>query len=160
MIKKIFSFILALAAVITLVSCDGEKIFGHAELRLPLSEDFREFEAETFDAAYSDGNILVAVYRVSFAAGMEDGIPETLTPEQFARLYKKSSGRDAEIKKKGLTPYYEYSETQNGVKSCYLASFYRSKYAYFAVLFAAPEGIYSEKLPEIFSYIENVIFVY
>jgi len=127
---------------------------------LGLSDDFREFEAESFDAAYTDGTALVGIYRISYNAGFNQGIPDFLTPEQFALLYAKSTGREVEIKKHDGVPYYEYTEENDGIKSVYIASFYRSMYAYFTVLFATPESLYDEVKPRLLSYTETVIFVY
>ncbi len=160
MIKKILALLILFAAVLSLASCDGEKTYGHAELEIALSEDFREFEAESFDVAYTDGQALVGILRISYDASFNEGIPDFLTPEQFARFYKTATKREAEIKIHGLTPYYEYSEVQEGVKNAYLASFYRSKYAYFAVIFATPELFYGELKNEFLSYTESVIFNY
>ena len=161
MVKKISVLFLAVSLVFTLFACEKEeKIFGHAELRIGLREDFEKFAAESFDAAYTNGSAIVGIYRVSFDAGIDVGIPDFLTPEQFARLYMQSSEREAEIKLYGFTPYYEYTELQGGVKNSYLASFYRSRFAYFAVIFACPESAYEENLPVFLSYTESVIFVY
>ena len=159
MIKKLTGLILLIAVSLALASCD-EDFYGHAELRISLSEDFREFEAESFDAAYTNGRALVGILRVSFEAGFNEGIPDMLTPEQFARFYKTATGREAQINTHENTPYYEYTELQEGVKNSYLASFYRSRYAYFAVIFATPERFYEEQKPQFLSYTETVIFTY
>ncbi len=160
MIKKITVFILVASFVIGLASCDKEEVFGHAELRLSLDSGFSAFEAESFDAAYSNGSCIVGIYRVSFDAGALEGIPDFLTPEQFARLYLEVSGREAEIKKHGLVPYYEYTETQEGIVNVYLASFFRSRFAYFIVLFASPIVNYDAWRASFLSYTDTVIFVY
>ena len=160
MLKKLLSLLILLASLICTAACDGDTVFAHAELEIKLSQNFREFEAESFDAAYTDGRSLVGIIRISFDASFNQGIPDFLTPEQFARFYKTAMKREAEIKFYGSTPYYEYSEIQDGVKNAYLASFYRSKYAYFAVIFATPEIFLSELKNEFLSYTETVIFTY
>ena len=160
MIKKIIALALLLLSLPSLFSCDGDIIYGHAELQISLSEDFREFEADSFDVAYTDGKSLVGIVRISFEASFNEGIPDFLTPEQFARLYKTLAKREAEITLHGLTPYYEYTELQDGVKNSYLASFYRSKHAYFAVIFATPEIFYGELKNEFLSYTDTVVFNY
>ena len=160
MIKRLLSLLLLLASVFAVTSCDTDKIYGHAELEIALTEDFREFEAESFDAAYTNGKALVGILRISFDASFNEGVPDFLTPEQFAKFYKTATKREAEIKFHGITPYYEYSEVQDGVKNFYLASFYRSKYAYFAVIFAAPEIFSGELKNEFLSYTETVVFNY
>ena len=160
MIKKILGIILFSAILLSLFSCDEEISYGHAELEIALSEDFREFEAENFDAAYTNGKAVVGIIRISFDASYNQGISDALTPEQFARLYKTATKREAEITLFGFTPYYEYTELQDGVENSYLASFYRSKYAYFAVIFATPQLFYPELKDEFLSYTETVIFSY
>lgn len=159
MVKRLVSILLLLASIFLLASCGGE-IYGHAELEISLPEKFREFEADSFDAAYTNGKALVGIIRISFDASFNEGVPDFLTPEQFARFYKTATKREGDIAFHRDTPYYEYSEVQSGVKNLYLASFYRSKYAYFAVIFATPE-IFSESLREEFlAYTETVIFNY
>ncbi len=160
MVKKLLAIILLLATCLAAASCDGEVVYGHAELEIALPEDFREFEAESFDAAYTDGQALVGILRISYDASFNEGVPDFLTPEQFARFYKTATKREAEIALHGATPYYEYTEKQDGVENAYLASFYRSKYAYFAVVFATPKLFYGELKSEFLSYTESVIFNY
>ena len=159
-IKRSCAALVFLVLFTSLFSCAEKMDFGHAELRISLPKSFKDFEVQGFDKAYSDGESVVAIYRVSFEAGREDGIPDFLTTEQFARLYLKSTSRKAEIKNHNFTAYYEYTEPAGGENSSYLASFYRSKHAYFLVLFACPERLYSEKLQTFLSYTETVIFVY
>lgn len=160
MVKKISALILALALSLSLFACGARDYFGHAELRIALSEDFKEFEAESFDAAYTDGSAVVGIIRISFEAGFNNGIPDFLTPRQFASVYMKGSGRECEIKTFHGVPYYEYEETLGGARQGYLASFFRSRYAYFAVIFAADESIYSSLVPEFLDYTDTLVFEY
>ena len=160
MIKRILSAILLFSALLSLFACNEEKIYGHAELQIALDEDFDEFDSESFDAVYTNGKAIVGIMRISFEASFNEGIPDALTPEQFARLYKTITKRDAEITFHGNTPYYEYRELQDGVENSYLASFYRSKHAYFAVIFATPTAFYPELKNEFLSLTDTVIFVY
>ncbi len=160
MIKKLIAIILLLATCFAVASCDGETVYGHAELEIALPKDYREFEAESFDASYTNGQALVGILRISYDASFNEGIPDFLTPEQFARFYKTATKREAEISLHGAIPYYEYTEKQDGVENAYLASFYRSKYAYFAVIFATPKLFYTELKNEFLSYAESVIFNY
>ncbi|MBQ7332814.1 MAG: hypothetical protein IJW38_00520 [Clostridia bacterium] len=160
MIKKLFALLLALTLTASLFSCDKEKVFGHAELRISLDGDFSEFEAESFDAAYANEEAVVGILRISYEAAYNSGIPDFLTTEQFAKLYMKQTGRVSEIKTYRGTPYYEYTDLTGGVENSYIASFYRSKYAYFAVFLATPAKNYSEISAKLLSYTETVIFVY
>ena len=111
-------------------------------------------------AQITDLTAVAGCSTLAAGAGFNQGIPDFLTPEQFALLYAKSTGREVEIKKHDGVPYYEYTEENDGIKSVYIASFYRSMYAYFAVLFATPETLYDEVKPRLLSYTETVIFVY
>ena len=159
MVKRILSLILLLSISLVIVSC-GEKSFGHAELSISLSERFEEMENKDFDKTYTNGISVVAIYRISHQAAFNQGISDALTAEQFARLYMNRSERKAEIKFRETTPYYEYTAETDGVKTAYLASFYRSKYAYFLVLFACPEGSFAELKSEFLAYVDSVIFTY
>jgi len=160
LVKRIIAVLLAFSALLSMAACKKDTVYGHAEMRISLPESFSEFESESFDATYSDGKSLVGILRVSFDAGFNQGIPDFLTPEEFAKLYMKSTGRDSEIKLIKNVPYYEYTELQDGVKNAYIASFFRSKYAYFVVVFATVEELYSSLAGELLSYTETVIFVY
>ena len=159
MFKRLISCILALFVSLCLFSCDS-KIYGHAEMTVPLPQSYESFESENFDKAYSDGKSVVAIYRISYQVAFNQGISDALTPEQFARFYMNRSERKAEIKFHGTTPYYEYTAETDGIRTSYLASFFRSKYAYFLVLFASPENYYNELRSEFLYYVEGVIFSY
>ena len=152
--RKLLSTFLVVLCAISFISCD-EPIPSHAEIRIPL-ENYSEIEAEGFDKAYSAAGSVVAVLRISFEAGFNQGIPETFSPRKFAEFYLKESGRDCEIFEVGYIPYYEYVET--GVY--HLASFYRSKYAYFLVLFGAEESAAEDLRDDFISIAESIYFVY
>ena len=158
MVKKILTVFLIISLAFTVVSCDKEKVFGHAELTIALTDDFSEIEAESFDAAYSNGESVVGIYRISFAAGFNQGIPDFLTAREFASFYMKASGRNVEIKEAHNVPYYEYTEEQEGLMNSYLASFFRSKYAYFVILFATSEALYRDLAAEFLDFADTVIF--
>ena len=139
MIKRTFAAFLILSLVFALASCGGDKTFGHCELRIPLSDGFSERDAEGFDVAYSNGDLAVAILRISFAAGYDEGIPETLMPNEFAAYYLYRTDRRAEIVSEYDFAYYEFSESYESGEYYHLMSFYRSKWAYFAVLFSSRE---------------------
>ena len=151
---KPFSVILVLLISFSLISC-GARIPSHAEMRIPL-ENFSEIEAEGFDKAYSVGDSVVAVLRISFEAGFNQGIPETFSPRKFAEFYMKESGRSCDIFEIGNIPYYEYVDS--GIY--HLASFYRSRYAYFLVLFGAEESSADSLRDGFVSIAESIYFDY
>ena len=160
MVKRIFTVILFFSVLLTIASCDKNDFFGHAELRIALDSDFREFKSDNFDAAYTDGTAVVGIYRISYNAGFNQGIPDFLTPAQFAAFYMERAEIESEVKDYRGTAYYEYTRLDGELKNSYIASFYRSKYAYFIVLFATPEKLYPDIAGELLSYTETVIFVY
>ena len=158
MLKRFFPLLLVFALLLSLFSC-GEEYYGHAELRISLPRDFKSFEAENFDSSYTDGECIVGIYRISFEAGFNQGIPDFLTAREFALFYMQATKRESQIKDYGTVPYYEYEEVQDGLTNVYTATFFRSKYAYFILLFATPVTLHEEKLPEILSYTDTVIFI-
>lgn len=160
MIKRFVALFTLLCACLSFFACAGdEESFGHAELRIPLSGDFRETEAEGFDASYTNGDVLVGIMRISFLAGYNQGIPDTYMPSEFAEYYKKVTERDAVVHLEGDVAYYVYNDMPSDELYTYLACFYRSKYAYFVVLFAcrAEEG--AELVPELLELANKAYFV-
>ena len=159
MIRKIFLLVLTAAVFILCVSC-GKQDFGHAEMKIPLNSDFEAVEIEGYDAAYSDGEKIVAAMRISFEAGFNQGIPETFTPQEFAAFYLKEVGRDAEIQKKGYLAFCEYEIEDSGTDYYYMLAFYRTKFAYFTVLFTAPLFSGEELREDFLKIAESIYFEY
>jgi len=157
--RRLLLFFIALAVLLSLVACDSDSIPGHAEMRIPI-EGYREAEAEGFDAAYTDGERVVAIIRISFEAGFKQGIPETLSAKKFAELYMKETERDEPISISGNIPYYEYRDSANGGELYYLASFYRSKHAYFLVLFATDTEDEATARDAFLAIADSIYFVY
>ncbi len=139
MIKRIFALISLLLVIFSFVSCEDEKtpMLKHCELRLPLPEGFYEVENENFDVTFSNGKYMIALTRIPFEGGMKyDNIPETLTDVEFGEVYLKLCKREEEVYKNGVA-YTEYSDMSGDNELYYLEAFYRSPYAYFAILFAS-----------------------
>ena len=145
--KKISTVFLLIISTLLLASC-GED-FSHCELALPLSSDYRRADGgEGFDAVFTNGEAVVGMIRISFAAGFNQGIQETMSSYEFARFWKNKIGRDTEVMTDIKTPYYTYRE--NGY--FYLCAFYRTPDAYFVVIFSCAseiEGRYIENFKEI-----------
>lgn len=137
--RKIVLIILIVVLSLLSFSCGKEK-FGHAEMRIPLNSDFESLEIDGYDVAYSNGEKVVAAMRISFEAGFNQGIPETFTPTEFAAFYLKEVGRNEEVERDGYLAFCDYKVTDGEVDYYYLISFYRTKFAYFVVLFSAPDG--------------------
>lgn len=143
-----------------LSSCGGDDFYGHAELRLPLGEEFFEVSEEGFDKVYTDGNDIVALTRISFDAGNKNGIPETMTPYELCELWLYRTGRSSEIEisENGViyTIYYEgFGEDE----VFYLEAFYRTPYAYFVILCASPISTRDESREEFFRIIDNAYII-
>ena len=159
LIKKLLALLLAALLLVFSVSCGKDTVYSHAELIIGLDSDFKEVENRDFDVTYSNGKYMVAVLRISYVAGMLDGIPETMTTLEFGELWLTRCMRVATVMSGEIT-YAEYYSGIGAEEHYYFEAFYRSKYAYFAVIFATPE-IFSESLREEFlAYTETVIFNY
>ena len=157
MLKKIIALILATLSLFTFTSCGGPK-YAHCELVLNLPDSFSERESDDYDAVFSDGEVFVGILRVSFAAGVTDGIPETMTATEFGELWNDRCSRFADVKNKGGVTFSEYYDYYGGVDGYYFEAFYRSEHAYFVVLFATQKSLEEIKYNEIFNYATGVSF--
>ena len=158
MIKKTVSVFLVLLLCFSFTSCrGGETVYSHCELTIPLSNDFSEIENENFDVTYTDGETVVAIVRISFKAGLSSGISNLMSAHEFGEYWLERCGRDASIVK-GSAVYCEYYETQGAHEQYYLEAFYRSKYAYFVVLFATAAENREKNLGKYLEYAEGVKF--
>ena len=136
-VRALICVVLFISLTLSCVSCAERKVrCSYAELALDLPRSFEPYLAEdTFDAAFYDGVTMVGMLRVSFVAGYDNGIPDTLSPEGFARYYMNKTGKEADIDFVGEVPYFIYYNTEGGTTYFYLATFYRTLYAYFAVTY-------------------------
>ena len=158
MFKKIIAVLILIAAVFSLFSC-SEGYFGHAELRIPLEENFKKQKTSDFDVAYSNGEAAVAILRISFVAGYDIGIPQTLMPNEFAAYYLYRTDRTEKINRMDDFAFYEYTEEYESGKYYHLMSFFRSEYAYFAVLYSTPEALKEKWRDKFIEYSDEVYFV-
>ena len=157
MIKRIFALILTAVLTLSIISCEDEPKYSHCELILPLTNDYREVDNENFDVTYSNGKNMVAVLRISFVAGLGDGIPETMTAVEFRDYWLNRLDRYA-ILSDGDVAYCEYYDGEGEEEIYYLEAFYRSQYAYFVVLFATDASREVSGRSEFLTYIEKVKF--
>ena len=136
-IKRILGALLLISTLLSLFSCNEERVrCSYAELAIDLPKSFQPYEQEgIFDAAFYDGETMVGIVRISFVAGYDNGIPDTLSPEKFAQYYMSSIGRTGSVDKRGDVPYFIYYNTDSSTTYFYLATFYRTLYAYFAVTY-------------------------
>ena len=138
MFKRIFALLCSIALCFSFISCsrnNGAK-YSHCEFVIPLTEDFYKVENKDFDVSDSTGDYAVAILRISFVAGINEGIPETLTPYEFGRFWVEKCDRVAYVND-GELAYCEYYDASGVRELYYLEAFFRSRYAYFVVLFAA-----------------------
>lgn len=159
MVKRAFTLLLVAVISLSLISCgDDEPMLSHAELRMPLDEGYSETESDVYDALYSNGRYMIALTRISFVAGMlGEGIPETLTDVEFAELYLEKCSRDAEIMTDGVT-YVEYSDVSGSDEFYYLEAFYRSRYAYFVILFVSDAALSKTARADFLDFAKSVYF--
>lgn len=159
LIKRSLALLLVALISLSLLSCDeDEPMLSHAELRMPLTEGYSETESDVYDALYSNGRYMIALTRISFVAGMlGEGIPETLTDVEFAELYLEKCSRDAEILTDGVT-YVEYSDVSGSDEFYYLEAFYRSRYAYFVILFVSDAALAGVARTDFLDFAKSVYF--
>lgn len=134
-LKSVISAILLVCIFTGLVSCKDTVRCSYAELALDLPRSYEPYETDSFDAAFYDGETVVGFLRISFVAGYDNGIPDTLSPEKFARFYMEKIGRQLDVSIRGDVPYYIYYNTDGDVTYFYLATFYRTLYAYFVITY-------------------------
>ena len=65
-----------------------------------------------FDKCYTNGIYAVGIVRISFEAGFNQGIPETMSAAEFAHFWKTKTDRDAAVETDALTPYYTYEHDE------------------------------------------------
>ena len=157
--KRFLLVLISLSLTLALFSCgNGEPELSHAELRMPLEEGYSEVESDVYDVLYSNGRYMIALTRISFVAGMlGEGIPETLTDVEFAELYLEKCSRDAEVMTDGVA-YAEYFDTSGSVEYYYLEAFYRSQYAYFAILFVSDADLSEAARADFLDFAKSVYF--
>lgn len=158
-------YAIAILAVLTLIStlcsCSREVGREYCEFGISLPKEYKEQDSGgSFDAAYSNGEAVVGITRISFEAAVLDGIPATLSPLKFAELYKERTDRDwCRVILLGDVPYITYpSSSDSGKVYTYLIGFYRTPYAYFTVTFVTEEKN-GEKYQEEFLSLLNKAYI-
>ncbi len=159
MLKRFAFLAVILAVCLGSVACSDERRFTHAELVLPLDGGYEEIESADFDKAYTNGAYVVTVLRISYVAAMTDGIAETLSAPEFAELWLERCDRSANVIKNPIT-HCEYYDSDGVGEHFYFEAFYRSKYAYFVILFAADSDAEDAAREEFMRYAENLYFEY
>ena len=159
MIKRAFALLLTVVLSLSFISCKKDDKYSHCELVLPLTSDYSEVKNESFDATYSNGKSMVGILRISFAAGMNEGIPETMTTVEFRDFWLKKLNREAILRDSGVS-YCEYYDGEGNDEIYYLEAFYRSQYAYFVVLFATNIQNEESGRLEFTSYLDKIYFEY
>ena len=139
MVKRIVFALVSLIIVFLSVSCSGPK-YKYCELVIPLDLDFEKTENENFDASFTDGETVVAIVRISFVAAYNEGIPETLTPHEFGKFWVRKCQRNANVVNEDGVSFCTYYEENEGDEFFYFESFFRSRSAYFVVLFATSKS--------------------
>jgi len=142
--KRVGTLFLVILLVLSFASCSKHKTqkYSHCELSIPLTSDFKEVADKDYDVSYSNGKYAVAVLRISFVAAVREGISETMTAHAFGEFWLERCNRRATVKTDGVS-YCEYYDQASGTEFYYMEAFYRTSYAYFVLLFAAP-SIYDD----------------
>ena len=142
-------FLICLILISQLIGCSDSKSFSHCELTLVLDKDFSREESEEFDLLLSNGELVLGVNRISFAAGLNQGISDTYTDKGFAAFFMHESGKSENLLMHGSIPYYTYTENGEGSDYFYTVTFYRSKHAYFTVAYVTESDkkeLWSERI--------------
>lgn len=159
MLKRILSlFILAVLSV-SLCGCSDVSEFTCAELTVSLPDGYTERERpEGANMLLSDGTSTVTLRRTSLADAHKAGIPSGYSAVDFAELFLEMSEVEGELLDYHSTPYYTYYVTKDGVRLFCLASFFRTPYAYFIIVFATRAELEEEGREVYFSAIDSVTF--
>ena len=147
--RKTAILCLVLLVSLMLPSCSRDVRAEHCEIGIKLNRDFEKIETDgAFDLSYASDDIIVGISRLSFAAAVADGVPATLDPESFAAVYMSRSGHKEEVLQYGEVPYYTYKVKTDTGSLTYLATFYKSPYAYFVITFITKStgGAYIEDM--------------
>ena len=140
---------------------DGIKI-EHNELGIVLPRSFSRLDAsDSFDIAYSNGEIFVGILRISLDYAAEANMPTTLTPMKLCEYYRRESETEnsSSIAVHGDVPYYSYVAGKDEGAYFYLPSFYVTPYAYFVITFITPVERGEALTEEILSYISGVYLI-
>ena len=159
MCKRLIAFFTVISLMLVSVACKKEKVYGHCERVINLDGDFYEEKNNDFDACYTNGKYVVGILRISFDAAYSDGISDALNARQFGAFWLTKCERNVEIQRHKDIDYAEYEEVVLGTEYYYLASFYRSNYAYFVVLFGTQKKDMDEGRVKFLDYSTDIYFL-
>ncbi len=159
--KKVFLLILIASVIFSAFGCGSkDNTFSFTEFTITLPEEFYEAKKnEIYDLALTDGVAILGLNRISRVSAAEVGMPDWLSPSEFADYYMRKSEVDSELEYAGDVPYYVYYDTPVGgaLQFCIVAC-YRSQYAYFT-LFCHVDAEHEESyIGKFIDYIDNVTF--
>ncbi len=160
MIKtKFLPILIILAVMFTLFSCNREKNVEYGELGIVLDKSFEPYDSDgAFNAAYSDGTVIVGFTRFSFVDCIESGMLTTWTPMKFAEIYLENMNITVEekVRMHGDVPYFTYTLfDDDGNAYYYMPTFYRTQYAYFVITFITPASKKEEGRAKFFEYMST-----
>lgn len=160
MIKRLISLLLLLSCLTGLVACGDEeeggfKTFTSEELSITLSDSFYQAEDPTSNLLLTNGKMTVSFKRLSFIDAEASGVSAAYSDVRFANYFLQNSGIDSEVFMSGDTPYYTYYSEGETRLFC-LASFYRTPYAYFILIFATSADLERSARDEIFAALKTV----
>lgn len=159
MLKRLLIIIMLPCLLLSFISCEddgtGMKRFSSEELSISLSESYYSVEDESSNLLLTDGKMTVSFKRLSFIDAEASGISAAYSDLRFARYFLDESGIDGEVYIYSDTPYYTYYSEGDERLFC-LASFYRTPYAYFILIFATSASRERAAREEIFSALETV----
>lgn len=143
------------------MSCSNERSFNHCELYITLNEDFADVgSSNNFDLLLSNGDVSVGISRMTFSAAYDNGIPDTLTDKAFAEYFLKESGKELTVYTRDGVPYFSYTEALGEREYYCVATFYRSLYAYFLVLYSTDAELSDTWREDFLKFATGVHFVY
>ena len=162
MIRRTIFAILSILLIISVISsCSDYKTFDHCELYIRLPSDFEDVGAsDNFDLLISNGDVSVGVSRISFTAAYNNGIPDTLTDKAFAEYFLAQIGKELTVYTRDGVPYVSYTEEHGSRQYYCVATFYRSLYAYFLVLYSTDAHLGDEWRELFLEFATDVTFKY
>ena len=164
LLRAAAQLLLVVIAASVLFGCKKDvkkRVYGHCELTLDLPPRFSDYDSgDTYDAAYSDGEVLVGFLRLSFDVCRTEGIPTTMSPRAFADHYYRTVALEGievgETRSDGDVVYYTYElSTESGKGYTYMPTFYFTPYAYFIVTYVVPSEIFEEKQATLIGYAKS-----
>lgn len=154
---RISALLLLLAMLVCTVGCAKTREHIHCELGISLPREYEKVDIEQYDLAMSNGEAIVGLMRLSFEAALGEGIYSTHSPYAFAELYTVILGmEDTTVEEHGDVPYFTYTRQSSGGDYFYMATFYRTHYAYFIITFICPLELEGGYRVNFLSYTEQV----